>query len=363
MQDLLSSYNLELEYLQQKANYDALLLKQKTIDQDHALALAELKQKIIASQQQVQDAQKSYKDTKADYEELLSGSTNAMADLALSSTIRNRNKIFQNAVLEVKNIITTLQTNLDTFDQRMLLSDTYKYQEKNIYVGAKDINLKNQSETLFWTLSSQLSELTTKYKMLEALPLEQLTNEQILELYTLIKHIGTNLVTWGEISYEMFKASIENTLYSQTQIDKDASNALGNQSLGISYIQRYTSMVDSLATIKEDTSLEDTKLKLDKAQTTLEQAQISVNKLELSVEVLLAEQEKEKATLLDQIETAQRNIAKIQKGESLNESKVKQARNTVTQRKNSLDSLMDKYADYRLEANFDGVITQMDIQI
>jgi multidrug efflux pump subunit AcrA (membrane-fusion protein) len=196
LQDLLSSYNLELEYLQQKANYDALLLKQKTIDQDHALALAELKQKIIASQQQVKDAQKNYEDVKADYEELLSGSNNAMADLALSSTIRKRNTTFQNAVLDVKNIITTLQTNLDIFDQRLLLGEKYKYQEKNIYVGAKDVNLKNQSETLFWTISSQLSELTTKYKTLEALSVEKLTNEQILELYTLIKDIGTNMVKW-----------------------------------------------------------------------------------------------------------------------------------------------------------------------
>jgi len=35
----------------------------------------------------------------------------------------------------------------------------------------------------------------------------------------------------------------------------------------------------------------------------------------------------------------------------------------VTQRQDSLESLLDKYEDYRLEANFDGVITQMDIQV
>jgi multidrug efflux pump subunit AcrA (membrane-fusion protein) len=363
LQDLLSEYNLELEYLQWQANYDALLLKHKTIDQDHALAQSELQQKIIAAKQQVADAQKAYNDTKADYEELLSGSNSATADLALSSTIRKRNTTFQNAILEVKSIISALQTTLDTFDQRMLLSDTYKYQEKNIYVGAKDVNLKNQSETLFWTISNQLSELTTKHKALEVLPVEQLTNEQILGLYTIVRDIGNNLVKRGEISYEMFKASIENVLYTQAQIEVDAGNAIKNQSQGIGYIQKYSSMVDSLAAIKDDTSLEDTKLKLDKAQTSLEQAQISVNKLELSVEVLITEQEKEKASLADQIETAQRNITKIKRGESLNESKIKQARNMVTQRQNSLNSLIDKYENYRLEANFDGVITQMDIQV
>ncbi|MBQ5945063.1 hypothetical protein IJL65_01325 [bacterium] len=57
--------NLDLEYIQQKANYDALILQQETIDQDHELAMQSL-------QQQIRDAQKLYNDTLADYQELLS---------------------------------------------------------------------------------------------------------------------------------------------------------------------------------------------------------------------------------------------------------------------------------------------------
>jgi multidrug resistance efflux pump len=122
-------------------------------------------------------------------------------------------------------------------------------------------------------------------------------------------------------------------------------------------------MVDSLAGIKDDTSLEDTKLKMDKAFTAWEKAKTTLEKLELSVEVKRVDQEKEKADLVNNLDTLQRNIAKIQGGQSLNESRIKQARNTVTQRQNSLNSLLEKYSDYRLEANFDGVITQMDIQV
>jgi len=119
LQDLLDARNLELEYLQQKANYDSLVLKQKTIDQDHSLALESL-------QQQIRDAEKAYTDAKADYEELLSGSNSASADLALSSTIRQRNTTFQNAVLGLKDIFNTVTTALDTYDQKMLLTSTYR---------------------------------------------------------------------------------------------------------------------------------------------------------------------------------------------------------------------------------------------
>jgi multidrug efflux pump subunit AcrA (membrane-fusion protein) len=365
LQDLLDGYNLELEYFQQKANNDALLLKQQTIDQDHYLAQLDIQQQIESAKLAVKDAQKSYDDTKADYEELLSGSNSAAADLALSSTIRKRNTTFQNAILDLKNIAISVQSALDTFDQRMFLTDKYKYLDNplKIYIGARNQELRNQSETLFWKISAQLVELTTKQKELEAISVEQLTNEQILAAYTLVKEVGSNLVSRGEVSYDMFKASIENSSYTQSQIDADARTATSNQSLGIGYIQKYSSMVDSLAAIKEDTSLEDTKLKFDKALTALEKSKTSLTKLELQVDVLVTDQQKEKAKLLDDIDIVQRNIAKIQGGQSLNESRIKQARNTVTQRQNSLDSLIDKYQDYRLEANFDGVITQMDIQV
>jgi multidrug resistance efflux pump len=350
LQDLLDGYNLQLELLQQQANFDALVLKQKTIDQDHALALEGLQQQIV-------DAQKNYTDTKADYEELLSGSNNGMADLALSSTIRTRNTTFQTAVYEIKSAVLRLQTTLDGFDQQLVLTDKYKYLDKNIYIGAKDQNLRNQAESIFRTLSAQVSQLNTLYTSLEKIAIQDLTNEQILEAYSLLKEIGNTMMNWGDVNYNMFKASIENTSLTTSAINelvKTYGTAI--QTEGIGYVKQYSMMVDDLAKLKDDTSLEDTKLKMDKAKT-------NWDKLVLQVDSLLTSQEKEKATLLNDIDTVNRNIAKIKGGQSLNESKIKQARNTVTQRQNSLNSLLDKYSDYRLEANFDGVITQMDIQV
>jgi hypothetical protein len=58
--------------------------------------------------QQIRDAQKLYDDTLADYNELLSGGDSTNADLALSSTIRRRNQTLENAVLELKTTINTI---------------------------------------------------------------------------------------------------------------------------------------------------------------------------------------------------------------------------------------------------------------
>jgi multidrug resistance efflux pump len=108
--------------------------------------------------------------------------------------------------------------------------------------------------------------------------------------------------------------------------------------------------------LDDDTSLEDTKLKLDKAKTNLD-------KLNLQVDVLKAQQEKDKATLEDNIDTALRNLNKIAGGESLNETKIVQAQNQLKQAQRNLQNILDKYDDYQLTANFDGVITEMDIQV
>lgn len=349
LDDLLDGYNLELEYLQQKANYDALILKLKTIDQDHVLAMEELLQKI-------EDAQKTYDDAKDDYDELLSGSNSATADLALSSLMRKRNTTFQNAVLDLKTIISSVQTNLDSFDQKMILTNKYVHSSKNMYIWAQNESSREEAEKYFWIISNQLSTLESLYKVLEIIPVQDLTNEQILEAYSLVKDMWSNLVTWGEISYEMFKASIDASSYTIAQIDADATAALKNQTLGVGYIQKYSTIVDALADLKDDTSLEDSKLKMDKAKT-------SLDKLQLQVDVLLTDQEKEKASLEDQIDTVQRNIKKIQRGESLNETQIISARNRLRQLQNSLATSLKKYEDYRLEANFDGVVTQMDIQV
>jgi hypothetical protein len=59
-----------------------------------------------------------------------------------------------------------------------------------------------------------------------------------------------------------------------------------------------------LADLDDDTSLEDTKLKLDKAKTNLD-------KLNLQVNSLKSQHEKDRASLENDIDTALRNLNKI----------------------------------------------------
>jgi hypothetical protein len=128
LQDLLDARNLDLEYIQQKAGYDALLLQQQTIDQDQELAVQELQQKI-------KDAQKLYDDTLADYQELLSGSDSVNADLALSSTIRRRNQTLESSVLELKTTINDINSILDSYDKKLIITEKYKREAaKNNYI-------------------------------------------------------------------------------------------------------------------------------------------------------------------------------------------------------------------------------------
>ena len=350
LQDLLDAKNLDLEYIQQKANYDALLLQQDTINQDHDLAMQTLLQ-------QIKDAQKSYDDTLADYNELLSGGNSTNADLALSSTIRKRNQTLENAILELKTIINDINAALDTYDKKLIITDKYKYEvSRNYNIWADDLYLKTQSEKLFNQISWDLQNLKTAYNNLSSKSISEVSSEEVVDTYNIVKTLWNLLVDRWEVSYNMFKASITSSSYTLANIDADAAIALNNQNLWLKYIQRYTSMVSTLADLDDDTSLEDTKLKLDKAKTNLD-------KLNLQIDVLKASQEKERATLEDNIDKSLRNLNKIIWWESLNETQIKTAQNRLKQLQRNLQNILDKYENYELTANFDWVVTQMDIQV
>jgi len=351
LQDLLDAKNLELEYIQEKANYDALILQQETIDEDQDLAMQSL-------QQQIKDAQKTYDDTYADYQELLNWDNSTNADLALSSTIRKRNQTLESSVLELKTIINDINSILDNYDKKLIITNKYKYEvANNDDIWADNLNSKIESERLFNQTSSDLDILKEKYNNLKQKSISNISSEEVIEAYSTVKNIWNKLVSRWEINYEMFKASITSSTYTLSDIELDAKN-LGTdvQSLWVKYVQLYTQKVNTLADLDDDTSLEDTKLKLDKAKTNLD-------KLNLQVDVLKAQQQKDKATLEDNIDTARRNLDKIAWWESLKETQIKQAQNRLKQLQRNLRNIKDKYDDYELTANFDWVITQMDIQV
>jgi len=351
LQDLLDERNLDLEYIQQKANYDALILKKETIDQDQELEMQELEQKI-------KDAQKSYDDTLADYNELLSWSDSANADLALSSTIRKRNQTLETAVLELKTIINDINSILDNYDKKLVITEKYKHEvSRNHNIWADDLSLKNQWENWYYEITEELNSLKEKYEILNAKDIPDLTSEEVVDAYATLKTLWNKLVDWWEINYDMFKASYTNSSYTLSNIETDAKTfGTDLQSQWVKYVQLYTTKVSTLADLDDDTSLEDTKLKLDKAKTTLD-------KLNLQVDALKSQQEKDRATLENDIDTSLRNLNKIIWGESLKETQITKEQNSLKQQQRKLQNMLDQYDDYQLTANFDGVITEMDIQV
>ena len=350
IQDLLDGYNLDLELLKAQAEYDNLLLKQKNLEQSNELEIEDTIHKL-------KDAEKEYNDALKDYQELLSGSESGNKDLALSSTIRDRKIKMEDAVLGIRTAYFDIQDMLEWYDQLMFITDKYSGVE-SIYIGAKDVQKKNEAREGFNAIRNDLTKLQNYYDTLKKIEPLDLTNEQILEVYSFMRELGQKILNWGEACYDMFQESIvsEGSL-SQGDIDSYSKKALGFQDAGISYMTKtYSSMVETLSKLDEDTSLEDTKLKMEKLKTAWE-------KMKIEAQLLTTNQDKEKAELQEKIDQALRNINKIKKGESLDESKITAAKNRLKQLQNTLDNLYKKYDDYKLIANFDGVITQMDLQV
>lgn len=365
LSDATAGYDLKIELALSQAKYDEILLKQKTINQDQALELSQLNQTIEKDKVTISEKQKSYDDVLADYNELLSGSESATADLALSSTMRDRNAKFQDAVYKLKTSLNSIKTTLDWYDQ--IVGVTMRYSSSNqdkIYIWAKDLSTKEQSEKTFQSLNELTTQLEKVYWDLESTPIADISKEELLSAYIILKNIGSDMMIWWENNYTMFKSSVDTIAQPQSKLDSYAKTyGTDTQSAGIQYIQSYTNTVDILAKLDDDTSLPDKKRELDNAKIALQQAETQLEKDQLSISSLLVSQQKEKADLLQNLANIQRDIAKIKGWESLNQSKINQAKNSVRQKQESLNALLKKYDDYLLEANFDGVITQMDMQM
>lgn len=149
----LDSSNRELDLLESQSHYEVLLLKQKTLPQEQKLALEEEERKI-------KDQEKLFQEAQDDYALLLSGKAGVTnADLALSKTVRARNEKFEQLVRDFRNQANALQVQLQAYDQVFKLTDLYYDGQPNVYIGAKNQSLLNQSQNRFWDINSYVDKL------------------------------------------------------------------------------------------------------------------------------------------------------------------------------------------------------------
>lgn len=180
-----------------QSNYDLSLLEKQTLPSEQLLDLQTKKFTIQELEREIKDKEKALKEARLDHSELLSGKAGANnAELALSELVRKRNSTMTDLVDEFRVKANELQTLLDSYDAVVKVSDLYSPNDQNIYLGAKNIDAMNSSKNKYWEIKLYVQELKDRYSIFSAIPVGQLTENQILSGYALLKDLGSELKDW-----------------------------------------------------------------------------------------------------------------------------------------------------------------------
>lgn len=184
-----------------------------------------------------------------------------------------------------------------------------------------------------------------------------MTEDYVLSGYTVFKSLGHDMQEWGKLNYEMILESIDHVGLTKVEIVNLAKN-LGTtyEDHGFAYQKLYERAVDALKDLKDsDSSLEDAANKVEKLRIEFEKQKIAYDILKKEQLLDLAKQEKAISDAKDRIEKL--------KYENADQEDIEILKNAIDDAQVSLDALLKKYDEYKIIANFDGVVTKLNMQV
>ena len=363
---LLDKSNKELDIIKAQSNYDLLLLKKQNLPSDQYLELQNKKSKIQDIERQIKDKEKDIKEAQDDYDDLVlwkAWATNA--ELSLSKNVRNRNTTFDKLIRGFRDEAIQLQSTIDSYDQLMKMSNTYNWEQENVYIGAKNVSLLTESKQQFWVINSYIDKLNTLYADFSKRDVGQITENELLDGYAIFKELSTEMVKWWKTNYDMFSDSIESE-GSLTRADinnytKTYWTSVENQWYG--YIDKYNSAVESLASIKDsDTTIEDAKDKVEKLTIELDQLKISLQQANNDLEIAKTQHTLDEAELDKKIQDAAVDLKKAKEWNA-QQQEIDSIKNDIDNIQFQITTYLKKYDEYKIIANFDGIVTKLDMQV
>ena len=363
---LLDKSNKELDIIKAQSNYDLLVLKKENLPSDQYLELQNKKSKIQDIERQIKDKEKDIKEAQDDYDDLVlwkAWATNA--ELALSKNVRNRNTTMEKLIRWFRDEAITLQSTLDGYDQIMKISSTYNSEDKNIYIWAKNQTLVPQSESEYRNIKSYIEKLNTLYADLSKKEIGQVTENEILDGYSIFKELSTKMVNWWKINYDMFTDSIESEWsLSRSDINNYAKTYWTSvENAWYAYIDKYNNAVESLANIKDsDTTIEDAKNKVEKLTIEYDQLKISLQQANNDLEVAKTQHTLDEAELDKKIQDAAVDLKKAKEWNA-QQQEIDSIKNDIDNIQFQITTYLKKYDEYKIIANFDGIVTKLDMQV
>lgn len=363
----------ELDLLTAEIEYQNLLLEQMHLPKTLSLSWEQMKLQLKTLEHELVTLEKELKNLEKDYL-LLSGQNMGTqnVDVFLEDGLKKRHKALKNLVNLFRIKAYELEEKVDSYDQLLWITDKYSNSlgelwnspNNTIYIWAKDQNLLNKAKDQFFVVRSYIDRLHKLYDLWALVPIEKISVDKLVSDSEVFLQLGYDFQKWGKINHSMFLASIETSSLSIQKIQNYAKvYGIDYEDLKDVYEKYYFDAIDAVA------KLDDSKITLEKFQKRIEEKKIAIEKQKMIVE--------EQKLRLTQISMNER-LMKIKKKKDLSDAKEKwdelkehlnededltAIREQLNEAQLNLTAKLKKYEDYRIIANFDGVVTKLNMQV
>lgn len=358
-----------LDLLKAQAEYDQKLLEQTLLPQKQTSETETAQIAVENAKQNLKDQEKALKDLQDDYAIMYGTWKNAQnSDLGLSKTAIERNQKFEAYVREFKIQALSLQSILDGYDRVMQETKKFLNPEDytHVYIGADDQILRGKSVSQFYELQKQVNVLEDLYAQYSKIPVASLTEGKILEGYQVFKTIWDQLSQWGTLNYNMVMKSFPSGKVDKTAIAGYAKT-LGTdiESEGYALKNKYMTTV---AKLKEDmnsdsgSDQESMQTKINKAKIALQDSKLKLQNAQEELMSLKTKQQIVKLTAESDLKTAKNKLDDLMDKVEISEE-LQAAKDALESAQEEIKTTLKQYEDYQIIANFDGLVTKVEMQV
>ena len=358
-----------LDLLKAQAEYDQKLLEQTLLPQKQTSETETAQIAVENAKQNLKDQEKALKDLQDDYAIMYGTWKNAQnSDLGLSKTAIERNQKFEAYVREFKIQALSLQSILDGYDRVMQETKKFLNPEDytHVYIGADDQILRGKSVSQFYELQKQVDVLEDLYAQYSKIPVASLTEGKILEGYQVFKTIWDQLSQRGNLNYNMVMKSVPSGKVDKTAIAGYAKT-LGTdiESEGYALKNKYMTTV---AKLKEDmnsdsgSDQESMQTKINKAKIALQDSKLKLQNAQEELMSLKTKQQIAKLTVESDLKTAKNKLDDLMDKVEISEE-LQAAKDALESAQEEIKTTLKQYEDYQIIANFDGLVTKVEMQV
>ena len=358
-----------LDLLKAQAEYDQKLLEQTLLPQKQTSETETAQIAVENAKQNLKDQEKALKDLQDDYAIMYGTWKNAQnSDLGLSKTAIERNQKFEAYVREFKIQALSLQSILDGYDRVMQETKKFLNPEDytHVYIGADDQILRGKSVSQFYELQKQVNVLEDLYAQYSKIPVASLTEGKILEGYQVFKTIWDQLSQWGTLNYNMVMKSVPSGKVDKTAIAGYAKT-LGTdiESEGYALKNKYMTTV---AKLKEDmnsdsgSDQESMQTKINKSKIALQDSKLKLQNAQEELMSLKTKQQIAKLTTESDLKTAKNKLDDLMDKVEISEE-LQAAKDALESAQEEIKTTLKQYEDYQIIANFDGLVTKVEMQV